>query len=47
VLEKLTKIISKSVSAFNVAINVIVFPDPGGPQSKNGQCSDNHEQRTS
>lgn len=46
-LEKLTKIISKSVKAFKVAIKVIVFPDPGGPQSKNGLCSDNHEHKTS
>lgn len=41
--EKLTKIISKSGKAFNVDIKVIVLPDPGGPHSKNGRCSDNHE----
>ena len=43
--EKLTKIISKSGSAFKVDINVIVFPDPGGPHSKNGLCSESHEHK--
>lgn len=43
--EKFTKIISNYGSAFNVDISVIVFPEPGGPQSKNGLCSDNHEHK--
>jgi hypothetical protein len=45
--EKLTKIISKSANYFKVDIKVIVFPDPGGPHSKNGLCSDNQLQSTS
>jgi hypothetical protein len=45
--EKLTKIISNYGSAFKVDIKVIVLPDPGGPQSKNGLCSESHEQRIS
>lgn len=45
--EKLTKIISNSGRAFSVDINVIVLPDPGGPQRINGLCSDNQEQRIS
>jgi hypothetical protein len=44
--EKLTKIISKSGNAFSVDIKVIVLPEPGGPHSKNGRCSDNQEHRT-
>jgi hypothetical protein len=43
--EKFTNIISKSGSAFRVDINVIVFPDPGGPHSRKGLCSDNQEHR--
>jgi len=46
-LEKLIKIISKSTRDFNVLINVIVLPDPGGPQSKNGLCSLNQPHKTS
>lgn len=45
--EKLMKIISKSAKAFNVDINVIVLPDPGGPQRMNGLCSINQEHKTS
>lgn len=45
--EKLTKIISKSGKAFNVDIKVIVLPEPGGPQSKKGLCSESQEQRIS
>ena len=45
--EKLMKIISISVTIFKVAINVIVLPDPGGPQRRNGRCSLNQLQRTS
>lgn len=41
--EKLTKIISNYGNAFKVDINVIVLPDPGGPQRRKGLCSDNHE----
>lgn len=41
------KIISKSTNAFNVLIRVIVFPEPGGPQSKNGLCSLSQAQSTS
>lgn len=43
--EKLTKIISNSGKAFNVDINVIVFPDPGGPHNKNGLCYESHEHK--
>jgi hypothetical protein len=43
--EKLTKIISNYGSAFKVDINVIVFPEPGGPQRRKGLCSDNHEHK--
>lgn len=43
--EKLTKIISKSGRALSVDINVMVFPEPGGPQSKKGLCSESQEHR--
>lgn len=43
--EKLTKIYLESGSAFKVDIKVIVLPEPGGPHSKNGRCSESHEQR--
>jgi len=29
-----------------VQFNVIVLPDPGGPHSINGRCSDSHEHST-
>ena len=45
--EKLTKIISNSGKALRVDINVIVFPDPGGPQRINGLCYDSHEHKIS
>jgi hypothetical protein len=44
--EKLIKIISISGNTLSVAYKVIVFPDPGGPQSKKGLCSDNHAPNT-
>jgi hypothetical protein len=34
------KIISMSVSIFNVAIKVMVLPEPGGPHSKKGRCAE-------
>lgn len=43
--EKLTKIISNSGSALRVDINVIVLPEPGGPQRIKGLCSDNQEHK--
>ena len=45
--EKLMKIISISVNFFKVAISVMVFPDPGGPQRMKGLLSDSQLQRTS
>ena len=45
--EKFTKIISNSGRAFKVDMRVMVLPEPGGPQSKKGRCSESHEQRTS
>jgi len=44
---KLINIISMSVTFLRVAISVIVLPEPGGPQSKNGRFSLNQLQRTS
>lgn len=41
------KIISKSGKPLSVLIRDIVLPDPGGPQSKNGLCSDNQEHKIS
>jgi hypothetical protein len=43
--EKLTKIISNYGRALSVDIKVMVLPEPGGPQSKNGLCSDSHEHK--
>lgn len=43
--EKLMKIISNSGRDFNVDINVIVLPEPGGPQRIKGLCSDNQEHK--
>jgi hypothetical protein len=45
--EKLMKIISMSCTFLRVAIRVMVLPDPGGPQSKNGLFSWSQEHRTS
>jgi hypothetical protein len=45
--EKLIKIISMSLTILRVAIKVMVFPDPGGPHSKNGLFSLSQEKRTS
>jgi len=46
-LEKLMNIISKSTRDLRVLIRVIVLPDPGGPQRRNGLCSLNQPHRTS
>lgn len=40
-------IISNSVNALSVLINVIVLPLPGGPHNKNGLCSFNQPHNTS
>lgn len=45
--EKFTNIISKSYKFYNVDINVIVLPEPGGPQIINGLYSNNHPHKTS
>ncbi|KAJ8586197.1 hypothetical protein M405DRAFT_909138, partial [Rhizopogon salebrosus TDB-379] len=47
VLEKLRLTISMSGSLCNALKRVIVFPEPGGPQSIRGLCSDNQEYNTS
>lgn len=39
VAEKFTKIISKSIRFFRVAIKVMVLPEPGGPHIIKGLCS--------
>lgn len=39
VLEKLIKIISQLGRLFKVVINVIVLPEPGGPQIIKARCS--------
>jgi hypothetical protein len=39
------KTISQLGKDFKVDINVIVFPEPGGPQIKNALCSESHAPR--
>ena len=46
-LEKFTKIISKSGNYLRVLINVMVLPEPGGPNKINGRCSLSQEHNTS